>query len=196
MNTSHAWTLEAALLTAAQPASDCAAACRDTASFDRLVVREHAYIARLVGRLIGWRCDADDLVQDVFVAALGGWLKFRGDCTERTWLTRIALNRCRSYRRRRWVRERVTALWQEQSAPVEPRTSDADRQETAEQVRHAIMQLRQRDREVIVLHYLEQLSPSDIATSLNLTRNAVEVRLTRARKRLKELLCRELERDT
>jgi DNA-directed RNA polymerase specialized sigma24 family protein len=38
------------------------------------------------------------------------------------------------------------------------------------------------------LHYLEQLSPVDIAESLNLSRNAVEVRLTRARKRLKEIL--------
>jgi RNA polymerase sigma-70 factor (ECF subfamily) len=196
MNTSHAWELEVALLPVAQPTEERAAVCRDAASFDHLVAREHAYIARLVGRLIGWRRDADDLVQDVFVAALGGWAKFRGDCTERTWLTRIAINKCRSYGRRRWIRERVTALWQEQSVPVEPRSSERDRQETAEQIRHAIMQLRQRDREVIVLHYLEQFSPSDIATSLNLTRNAVEVRLTRARKRLKQLLCRELEWDT
>ena len=195
MNTSHAWELEAALLSAAQPASECAATSRDAASFDCLVAREHAYVARLVGRLVGWRGDVDDLVQDVFVAALGGWAKFRGDCTERTWLTRIALNKCRSYGRRRWVRERWSALWQERFASVTARTSEVDRRETAEQVRHAIMQLRQRDREVIVLHYLEQLSPNEIAQSLDLSRNAVEVRLTRARHRLKVILCRELESD-
>jgi RNA polymerase sigma-70 factor (ECF subfamily) len=193
MNTSHAWELEAALLSAAQPTGERAAAVRDAASFDRLVAREHAYVARLVGRLVGWRGDVDDLVQDVFVAALGGWAKFRGQCTERTWLTRIAINKCRSYGRRRWVRERLFALWQARSAASQE--DPAAQQETAEQVRHAIVQLRQRDREVIVLHYLEQMSPIVIAQSLNLSRNAVEVRLTRARKRLKEILTRVVEHN-
>jgi RNA polymerase sigma-70 factor (ECF subfamily) len=186
MNTSHAWTLEAALLPAAQPLSERATADRDAASFDRLVAREHAYVARLVGRLIGWRGDVDDLVQDAFVAALGGWTRFRGQCSERTWLTRIAINKCRSYGRKRWARERLFALLKTRitAAQEDPTVQ----QGTAEQVRSAIMQLRQRDREVIVLHYLEQMSPVDIAESLNLSRNAVEVRLTRARKRLKEIL--------
>jgi RNA polymerase sigma-70 factor (ECF subfamily) len=193
MNTSHAWKLEAALLPARQPTSERAAADRDAASFDRLVAREHAYVARLVGRLVGWRGDVDDVVQDVFVAALGGWARFRGDCTERTWLTRIALNKCRSYGRKRWVRERLFALWQARSgSKALEQSGNAENHETAEQVRHAIMQLRQPDREVIVLHYLEELSAAEIAKLINLRRNAVEVRLTRARQRLKEILDRGL----
>jgi len=195
MNTSHAWKLEAALLPAAQPTSERAEASRDAASFDRLVAREHAYVARLVGRLVGWRSDVDDVVQDVFVAALGGWARFRGDCAERTWLTRIALNKCRSYGRRRWVRERLFALWQARTDSVASGEGDSDRHETAEQVRHAVMRLRQPDREVIVLHYLEELSAAEIAKLINLRRNAVEVRLTRARQRLKEILHRELVSD-
>lgn len=194
MNTSHAWGLEAALLSPAMHTSERAAASRDAASFDRLVVEEQAYVARLVGRLVGWRSDVDDLVQEVFVAALGGWAKFRGDCSARTWLTRIALNKCRSHGRRRWVRERFVAAWQaqvESAAPVQ--TASAESREVAEQVRHAVEKLRQRDREVIVLHYLEQLSPADVATVLNISQNAVEVRLTRARRRLKEILSGELE---
>jgi RNA polymerase sigma-70 factor (ECF subfamily) len=193
MNTSHAWKPEAALLPGALYDTMRASAARDAASFDQMVAREHVYIARLVRRLVGWRGDVDDLVQEVFVAALGGWANFRGGCAERTWLTRIALNKCRSYSRKRWVRERLFALWQARSASGAPDASgNAEQQETAEQVRHAITRLPQRDREVIVLHYLEQLSPSDIAQSLHLSRNAVEVRLTRARKRLKETLSHEL----
>jgi RNA polymerase sigma-70 factor (ECF subfamily) len=193
MNTSHAWELEAALLPAATHESERAAARRDAASFDRLVVEERAYVSRLVGRLAGWRSDVDDLVQEVFVAALGGWPKFRGDCSARTWLTRIALNKCRTYGRRRWLRERLFADWQKQRETA-ALTSNAiaDETETTEHVRHAVVQLRQRDREVIALHYLEQLSPTEIATVLGISQNAVEVRLTRARKRLKEILSREL----
>jgi RNA polymerase sigma-70 factor (ECF subfamily) len=89
------------------------------------------------------------------------------------------------------VRERLLALLQARTAAAQE--DPTAQHETAEQVRKAITQLRQRDREVIVLHYLEQLSPGDIAESLKLSRNAVEVRLTRARKRLKEVLNRVLE---
>jgi len=170
-----------------------AAVSRDAASFDRLVTEEHAYVARLIGRLVGWRSDVDDLVQDVFVAALGGWTKFRGECSERTWLTRIALNKCRSFSRRRWIRDRLFAAWQtENRSTVLSNGDEADRRETVEQVRHAVEQLRQRDREVVVLYYIEQQSLADIAGILNIRTNAAEVRLTRARKRLKDVLSRQL----
>jgi RNA polymerase sigma-70 factor (ECF subfamily) len=186
MTTSHAWELESALLTAL-PESERACSVRDAASFEGLVVAEQAYVARLVGRLLGWRSDVDDLVQDVFVSALGAWPKFRGDCSARTWLTRIALNKCRSYERRRWLHLRLFAAWQARSSsPVEVQTAGND--ETAEEVRRAIEQLRQRDREIIVLHYLEQLSVAEVACLLGITRNAVEVRLARARQRLKAIL--------
>jgi RNA polymerase sigma-70 factor (ECF subfamily) len=191
MNTSHAWELEAALLPAATHIRDRAAASRDAASFDRLVVEEQAYVARLVGRLAGWRSDVDDLVQEIFVAALGGWPKFRGDCSARTWLTRIALNKCRSYGRRRWLRERLFAAWQANREPAASASNTvAEEQETTEHVRHAVNQLRHRDREVIVLHYLEQLSPAEVAAVLSISQNAVEVRLSRARQRLKQILLR------
>jgi RNA polymerase sigma-70 factor (ECF subfamily) len=194
MNTSHAWELEALLLPAATPEIERAAACRDAASFDRLVVEERAYVSRLVGRLVGWRSDVDDLVQEVFVAALGGWPRFRGECSARTWLTRIALNKCRSYGRRRWLRERLFAAWQaNREARGVVSTDTSNKQETAEHVRHAVNQLRQRDREVIILHYLEQLSSAEVAAVLSISQNAVEVRLTRARKRLRAVLSRELE---
>ena len=194
MNTSHAWELEAALLPAAMHESERAGGRRDAASFDRLVVEDQPYVARLVGRLVGWRGDVDDLVQDVFVAALGGWSKFRGDCSARTWLTRITLNKCRSYGRRRWLRERFFASWQAQAdSAARVQAASAESHEVAEQVRHSVNQLRQRDREVIVLNYLEQLSAADVAAVLNISQNAVEVRLTRARRRLKEILSRELD---
>jgi RNA polymerase sigma-70 factor (ECF subfamily) len=194
MNTSHAWKLEAALLPAALPTSERAATVRDAASFDRLVVEEQAYVARLVGRLVGWRSDVDDLVQDVFVAALDGWARFRGDCSQRTWLTRIALNKCRSHSRRRWLRQRLFAAWRTHAESANKAAPPpTENYEIAEQVRIAVEQLRQRDREVIVLHYLEQLSAAEMAAVLTISQNAVEVRLTRARKRLKEIFSRELD---
>jgi RNA polymerase sigma factor (sigma-70 family) len=193
MTTTYALERESALLV--PPASQPVPSCADdaSASFEALVTAEHAYVARLIGRLLGWRSDVDDLVQEVFVAAFCAWPKFRGDCSARTWLTRNALNKCRSFQRRRWLRDKLAAAWrtrQELTAPIV--SHPADERETAEQVRHAVQQLRKRDREVIVLHHLEQLSVAEIAAVLKISHNAVEVRLTRARQRLKEILRREM----
>jgi RNA polymerase sigma-70 factor (ECF subfamily) len=52
-------------------------------------------------------------------------------------------------------------------------------------VREAVARLPARDREVIVLHYLEGMRPADIAEVLGASANAVEVRLHRARTKLK-----------
>jgi RNA polymerase sigma-70 factor (ECF subfamily) len=52
----------------------------------------------------------------------------------------------------------------------------------------AVQRLRPRDREVIVLHYLEQHGLAEMAGLLGISQNAVEVRLHRARQRLKALL--------
>jgi RNA polymerase sigma-70 factor (ECF subfamily) len=193
MTTSHALERESALLRQTLSKSERPAAVAEADSFERLVVAEYAYVARLVGRLLGWRSDVDDLVQDVFVSALAAWPRFRGDCAARTWLTRIAVNKCRSHARRRWLRERLFAAWHARREPQDPSEShSANHVESAEQVRRAVEHLRQRDREVIVLHHLEQLAVADIARALRISHNAVEVRLTRARQRLKEILKRDM----
>jgi RNA polymerase sigma-70 factor (ECF subfamily) len=186
MTTSHALELESALLRPPLSQSERPAAATEADSFDRLVAAEYGYVARLVGRLLGWRRDTDDLVQDVFVSALAAWPRFRGECAVRTWLARIAVNKCRSHNRRRWLRERLFAAWrarQELAAACE--SPPADSSESMDRVRQAVDRLAQRDREVIVLHYLEQMTVTEIAGVLHISRNAVEVRLSRARKRLK-----------
>ena len=101
MDFAHALAGEPALLRDAAAQTASAETAARAVSFERLVADEQAYIARLVYRLTGYRSDVDDLVQDVFVAALSAWPKFRGESSARTWITRIALNRCRLYHRRR-----------------------------------------------------------------------------------------------
>jgi RNA polymerase sigma-70 factor (ECF subfamily) len=194
MTTTYALERESALLVPPASQSVPSRAEETSSSFEAMVAAEHAYVARLVGRLLGWRSDVDDVVQDVFVAAFCAWSKFRGDCAARTWLTRIAVNKCRSFERRRWLREKLAAVWHARQASASRVVSHpADEGETAEHVRRAVQQLRKRDREIVILHHLEQFSIAEIAAVLKISHNAVEVRLTRARQRLKGILRRELE---
>ncbi len=162
----------------------------DSKAFDEIVADHHAAVARLVYRLLAWDDEADDVVQEVFLAAWRHWPRFRGEATLATWLRRIAVNQCR-VRQRKW---RLRADWWQwiRRTPPPMDCSGADQpvldRERFQRVRAAVRALPQRDREVIALHYLEQLSIDEISAELQLKRNAVEVRLHRARQRLKPLL--------
>jgi RNA polymerase sigma-70 factor (ECF subfamily) len=155
-------------------------------------------IEATIRRLLGWPTDAndeiDDLVQNVLLAAWEHRRKFRGNSSIKTWITRIAINECRRAQRRRWIERkwwrRVTATGVN-GAEIDT-TSKCDdrlmRQETAARVRAAIQELATRQREVIVLYYLEGLKAREIAEVLGVKQGTVEVRLTRARQRLAECL--------
>jgi RNA polymerase sigma factor (sigma-70 family) len=62
------------------------------------------------------------------------------------------------------------------------------REEMRQRVRQALERLSDRDREVLVLRYLEQLSPSEAAAVLGIKEGPVKTRQTRALVRLGELL--------
>jgi RNA polymerase sigma-70 factor (ECF subfamily) len=169
------------------------AAAGNHAAFDQLVTVHQDRIARLVHRLLGWPSDVDDVVQDVFVDALRNLHRFDGRSSTLTWLTRLTINRCRTHQRKQWLRLGFLRRRRDEVCTTgsvsAPDTSDSlSTAETIHQVHSAIRQLPQRDREVIVLRYLEELQIEEIANTLSLSRSAADVRLTRARQRLEKIL--------
>ena len=161
----------------------------DERAFDQIVERYGPRVIALAARLVGWSKGADDVAQDVFLAVLRKGKHFRGQSRLWTWLAAMTVNRCRSLRRRRWLTSRVlgaiAAAREKQTEPVDRRS---ERDETAAGIRAAVARLPATYREVIVLRYFEELSLDEMAQILSLRRNAVEVRLSRARKRLEPLL--------
>jgi len=154
------------------------------------VERHSAEVAALANRLLGWPGSVDDIVQDVFVAAFLGLKRFRGACRLRTWLFTITVNKCRSHRlRRRWRLRPATLEAAEAVASPDPAGVEAVMdEETFARVRRVVRALPQKYREVVTLRYLQGLETGEICELLGLTVNAVQVRLNRARKRLKEQL--------
>ena len=161
----------------------------DDSAFDRIVERYAADIAALANRLLGWPQDVDDVVQDVFLAAFKGLKSFRGDCRLRSWLFTITINKCRHYRRR-CSRPRIVPI--DETAPKLCLNEDAEMiaidTESLERVRQAIRALPTKYREVVVLRYLQGLETAEICRLLYITTNTANVRLNRARKRLKDAL--------
>jgi len=161
----------------------------DTEAFEQVVALYQSRVVRLAGRLLGWQGGAEDIVQDVFLSA---WTKshtYRGDAPLWNWLTIITVNRCRTHMRRKAMLSRLTAGLMGRAEEFSP-ASDANSlaEESNQRVRAAMACLPSRDREVVVLLYLEHRRPAEIATLLEISVNAVNVRLHRARQKLKVLL--------
>ncbi len=157
----------------------------DEATFEGIVARYESRVARLAFRLLGWRDDVEDIVQDVFVSVFRNLRQFRGDSNLDTWVMSITVNTCRSYRRKRFLRLRVLkhARTDTEAAP-----DAADDGAVFDQVHRAVRTLPAKFREVIVLRYMEEMSVDEISELLGVSRGAVEVRLSRARERLKDVL--------
>jgi RNA polymerase sigma-70 factor (ECF subfamily) len=161
----------------------------EPAAFDELVRRYHGAVSRLARRLLGWSSDAQDVVQEVFLAALKNATRYRCESTLETWLTTITLNKCRSHRRGLLSHLRLLAgLAARPANPSPPADVPAAEADSFRRVQAALQRLSPREREIIVLHYLEQNTPDEIATLLGIRRGAAEVRLSRARARLRDII--------
>ncbi|MFQ5491247.1 MAG: RNA polymerase sigma factor [Phycisphaerae bacterium] len=162
----------------------------DRGAFERLVTQHHDQVAGLAYRLLGWSDEVHDVVQDVFLSALANARHFRGQSEVGTWLTTITLNTCRKRWRRALIRRKLLPGLRLLRASGTAHRSDRKAMSTEVDgtVQDAVRALPMGLREVIVLHYLEQKPVEQVATLLGIKRNAVEVRLVRARDRLRNLL--------
>ncbi|MEO6595055.1 MAG: sigma-70 family RNA polymerase sigma factor [Planctomycetota bacterium] len=143
-------------------------------------------LRRLVHRLLGWPTsgtDVDDVVQEVLLAAWRHREAFRGEATLATWLTRIAVRKVHNHVRAATVRRRLFGWWS--AEPVDIQAADSPTDERLAATKLAMLRLAHRDREALVLRYLEQRDIPQIADLLGCSRAAVDARLSRARLRVR-----------
>jgi RNA polymerase sigma-70 factor (ECF subfamily) len=155
--------------------------------FSRLLTANHAPLTRLAASYTRNRSDRDDLVQEIAIALWRALPAFRGECSERTFLYRIAHNRCITHLSRR----RDTASLDEAGVDLADPHASSEKIVAEEQQRRrfvaAIRELPVIHREVLVLH-LEGMDYGEIAAVVGISESNVGVRLNRARQRLKALL--------
>lgn len=167
---------------------------KDAAAFDMLFRRHFPKVFRQAMHLLGNTGEAEEVVQEVFLAVYEKAQTFRGEAAFTTWLFRLtsnaALSRLRRHQRRKEVAiEEYLPQFQpdghhlvrpivDWSADLEARLADTQLQQL---VRDAIDLLQPLDKAVLVLSDFEDLSNKDIGEALGLTIPAVKARLHRAR---------------
>src|ERR1700675_1938667 len=85
----------------------------DHEAFEALVARHQRMIHSLTYRMTGSLADAEDLAQETFINAYRQIGSYRGTSKFSTWLYRIAINACLTWRRRETLRVEATANWVE-----------------------------------------------------------------------------------
>lgn len=144
-------------------------------------------LTRLAASYVGATPDRDDLVQDIIVAIWRALPRFRGECSERTFIFRIAHNRAIAYitRRRTPLQDTTGEVDVEDRRPNPEETLSAEQE--GRRLLAAVQRLPVNHRQVVTL-MLEGLAYSEIADVLGISETNVGARLTRARQMLRTWL--------
>jgi RNA polymerase sigma-70 factor (ECF subfamily) len=157
---------------------------------------------RLACRVLGDPARAEDAVADVMVKLWDRCLGWRGDSSAGTWIYRLALRTVLDHgrARRRWWR-----LWAARELPDPPDPEPGpeetlagveERDSVTRRIHEALARLSPDDRALLHLYYFEQRRLAEIAPLLNASQDALKMRLSRARQRLKPLLGEDSEPGT
>jgi RNA polymerase sigma-70 factor, ECF subfamily len=155
---------------------------RDAAGefYDHYAPRVHRFILRALGGFAS-PPDADDLLQETFLALADALPFFRGDAALFTFACAIAHRKTMSFLRTSARRARIVSALE----PVESATAPLSRDTT---LHRALAALKPQYRELLHLKYVEEATTAEIATIVEATEHAVESKLKRARDALRRKL--------
>ncbi len=156
-------------------------------AFDLLVRRHDRRAFSLAFRLLGHREDAEDVVQESFIAALEALDRFDAQRPFGPWLCRIVVNRALNARKSRSRRSMEQVPEDAPAATLSPERS-AERAETSRRVRTAMTGLPERQRLVMAMIELEGFSGPEVAEILGMPEGTVRWLLHSARKALRAAL--------
>jgi RNA polymerase sigma-70 factor (ECF subfamily) len=163
-----------------------ASAGGDGRAFSRLVARHYDIVYRVTWRTTSGHADTEDIVQDAFVKLWSNPLQVREAGALRAWLLRVAVNLAIDRGRRK--------PWVDLDSIAEPRSETADALEqavaasSAKEVDRAIASLPGRQRLALALVHFEGQSNIDAAATMEISVEAIESLLARARRTLKDRL--------
>ena len=155
---------------------------RDAAGefYDRYAARVHRFILRALGAGAISQ-DADDLMQETFIAMAEALPFFRGDSSLFTFACAIAHRKTMSFARTNARRARIASTMDAIDPPTAPTMRD-------EGLRRALDALNADYRELLHLKYVEEATTAEIARIVGASEHAVESKLKRARDALRKRL--------
>jgi RNA polymerase sigma-70 factor (ECF subfamily) len=156
---------------------------------------EHGrWLRTVVSARLGEPQAVDEVMQEVSLAAVEQRSPLADPNKVAAWLYRLAVTQSLLYRRKMGRQRNLTDRYARRYRPAEQNCREPDplgwllAQERRQQVRTALARLHRRDTEILLLKYTEDWSYRELAEHMGISQSAVEARLHRARKRLRNEL--------
>ena len=168
------------------------AAAGDDPAFTIIMRKYKSPLYRFAYRHMGDADDAEDIVQDTFIALHRNLARFNPKYKASTWVFQIAMNKCRDMGRKRKTRafmQRMTPLVEVKLTGIEASENPEaalDDKEKLEAVSIAISNLPESLKAPLILCTIENMSQKQAADILKISPKAVETRIYRARAALSE----------
>lgn len=161
---------------------------------DQLMQEYSDDILHLVYTYVKNRTTAEDLTQEIFLKCYEKLNQFNQQATLKTWVYRIASNHCKDYLRS-WHYRKITLS--DKILDYIPSNSKQVEEEiiaNSEEniLTNAVMNLPLKYREVVFLHYYEELSLAEISKITTVNINTIKTRLKRAKELLKDKMIEEV----
>jgi RNA polymerase sigma-70 factor (ECF subfamily) len=168
----------------------------DPAAFAELIGKHQRMIHSLTYRMTGSLADAEDLAQETFLRAYRQIGSYRGASKFSTWLYRIAINACLTWRQRETRRVEAAANWAETNgAPRAAGEGPETGNERSERIHEALLKLPAKQRAAVMLTLYDGLTHAEAAEVLSCSETTVSWRVFAARRKLKRWLAAGGERE-
>lgn len=184
----------------------CAArvAAGDVVAFEQLMRRHNRRLYRLARAMLRDAAEAEDALQDAYLAAYQSLATFRGEASLATWLSRVVSNQCLARLRRQARRDNIVpmvvlpAVDEPEAAAMDaPEVETPDRALVRAELRAVLErkldELPEAFRTVFVLRCVEELSVEETAQCLGIPEATVRSRHFRARSLLRESLAQDMD---
>lgn len=155
-----------------------------SAWFDALYTRYASDIIRVSYFYLGDRGKAEDVCHDAFVSLFVNRPALEPG-HEKTWLLKVAMNRCRDIWRSAWVRRVISGS---PAFEMIPASDTLGKHMEKAEVLQAVHSLPADFREIFILYYYQGYGISEISGILNLPEGTISSRLSRGRKKLEAIL--------
>ncbi len=164
-------------------------------AFEELVHRYERQVFTIAYRMTNQREEAEDIAQEVFINVYRKLYQFDTSRSFAPWIQKIAVNTCITRLRKK--KKVITVSFDDN---INNRSSVGlnidygdpsvvyDRQQLREDISEALLELPETYRAMLILRYQLEMSNQEIAESLGITRENVEVKMHRARKSLRRVL--------
>lgn len=163
----------------------------DLRAFEQLVERHQEKILANCRYLSRAPDEAEDLAQEVFTRAYFGLRRFRGESRFKTWLTRIKINHCINFVKKKRLKlvdmEDLGATGQPTLAVSPAGERNIRREELRDRIGATLDAMSETLRVPLILRDMDELSYQEIADQLEIGLSAAKMRIKRGREEFRRL---------